>query len=96
MKNQFTTNFKKSILIFKRWNRKSYSVFNTLSKVVKITSLSLSYSIVLLPLQVISQTDTTITKNLDLDEVIVSAQRAPIIYSQLSRLVTTIDQDEIP
>lgn len=95
MKNQFTTNFKKSILIFKRWNRKSYSVFNTLSKVVKITSLSLSYSIVLLPLQVISQTDTTITKNLDLDEVIVSAQRAPVVYSQLARQITTIDQDDI-
>lgn len=95
MKHQFTTNFKKSPLIFKRWNRKSYAVFNTLNKVVKITTLSLSYSIVLLPSQVLSQTDTTITKNLDLEEVIVSAQRAPIIYSQLSRSVTTIDHDEI-
>ena len=82
MKNQFTTNFKKSFLVFKRWNRKGYSVFNTLSKVVKITILALSYCIVLLPLQVLSQTDTTITKNLDLEEVVVSSQRVPLIYSQ--------------
>ena len=95
MKNQFTTNFKKSFLVFKRWNRKGYSVFNTLSKVIKITTLTLSYSIVLLPLQVLSQTDTTVTKNLDLEEVVVSAQKAPVIYSQLSRLITTIDEDEI-
>ena len=95
MKNEFRTNLKKSILVFKKWNRKAYSVFNTLSKVVIITTLSLSYSLVLIPLQVLSQTDTTITRNLDLEEIIVSAQRVPVIYSQLSRFVTTIDEDEI-
>jgi iron complex outermembrane receptor protein len=95
MRNQKRSNFMQSILVFKRWNRKGYAVFNSLRKIVKITTLSLSYSIVLLPLQVLSQTDTSITKNLDLEEVIISAQRAPIIYSQLSRLVSTIDEDEI-
>lgn len=95
MKNQIKAGFKKPTLVFKRWNRKGYAVFNTLKKVVKITSLSLSYSIVLLPLQVLSQTDTTVTKNIGLEEVIVSAQRAPVIYSQLSRLVKTINEDDI-
>lgn len=95
MKNQKRSNFIQSILVFKRWNRKGYAVFNSLRKIVNITTLSLSYSIVLLPLQVLSQTDTSITKNLDLEEVIISAQRAPVIYSQLSRLVSTIDEDEI-
>jgi len=95
MKNQLKPSLKESILIFKRWNRKAYAVFNTLNKIVKITRLSVAYSIVLLPVQVLSQTDTTVTKNLDLEEVIVSAQRAPVIYSQLSRLVTTIDKEEI-
>ncbi|MCK5169965.1 MAG: TonB-dependent receptor, partial [Bacteroidales bacterium] len=95
MKNKIKTSLKESILIFKRWNRKAYSVFNTLKKVIKITTLSLAYSIVLLPTQVLSQADTSITKNLDLEEVIVSAQRAPIVYSQLSRHVTTISNDEI-
>ncbi|MCD4833632.1 MAG: TonB-dependent receptor [Bacteroidales bacterium] len=95
MKNQLKTSLKESIIIFKRWNRKAYAVFNTLNKIVKITRLSVAYSIVLLPVQVLSQTDTTVTKNLDLEEVIVSAQRAPVIYSQLSRFVTTIDKEEI-
>jgi len=95
MRNQVTTNFNKSYVVFKRWNRKGYSVFNTLSKIVKITTLTLSYSIVLLPLQVLSQTDTTVTKNLDLEEIVVSAQKAPVIYSQLSRLITTVNENEI-
>jgi iron complex outermembrane receptor protein len=95
MKNQLKPSLKESILIFKRWNRKAYAVFNTLNKIVKITRLSVAYSIVLLPVQVLSQTDTTVTKNLDIEEVIISAQRAPVIYSQLSRFVTTIDKEEI-
>ncbi|MFC2152461.1 TonB-dependent receptor plug domain-containing protein [Bacteroidota bacterium] len=95
MKNQFTVNKNNEILIFSKWNRKGYSVFNTIRRIVKITTLTLSYSIVLLPLQVLSQTDTTVTKNLDLEEVVVSVQRAPVIYSQLSRMVTTINEDEI-
>jgi len=95
MKNQMNSNFAKSVLVFRKWNRKAYSVFNSLGKLIKITTLSLSYSIVLLPLQVLSQTDTTVTKNLDLEEVVVSAQKAPIIYSQMSRQVLTINDDEI-
>ncbi len=95
MKTQFKTQSENSTLVFKRWNRKSYSVFNSLKKIIKITTLALSYTIVLLPIKVLSQTDTTITKNLDLEEVVVSAQKAPIIYSQLSRMVTVINDDEI-
>ena len=34
MKNQIKSNFMKSILVFKRWNRKGYSVFNSLRKIV--------------------------------------------------------------
>ncbi len=94
MKNQLKSIITKSI-VFKNWNRKGYSVYNTLKKVVKITTLSIAYSILLIPVEVLSQTDTTVTKNLDLDEVIVSAQKAPVIYSQLSRQVTVIKEDEI-
>jgi len=95
MKNQFKAHTEKSILIFSRWNRKSYSVFNTLHKIIKLSTLVLSYSILLIPTVTLSQTDTTITKKLDLDEVIVSAQKAPVIYSQISRLVTVIKDEEI-
>lgn len=95
MKNQIQTGSEKSLVVFKQWKRKGYSVFNTLKKVVKITALALSYSIVMLPLDALSQTDSTVTKNLDLEEVVVSAQKAPVIYSQLSRLVTVVKDEEI-
>ncbi|MCK5028127.1 MAG: TonB-dependent receptor [Bacteroidales bacterium] len=94
MKNQFKSVIIKS-LVFENWNAKNYSVFNTLKKVIKITTLSIAYSILLIPVEVLSQTDTTVTKNLDLDEVIVSAQKAPVVYSQLSRQVTVINENEI-
>ena len=94
MNNQFKSIIIKSF-VFKKWNSKGYSVFNSLKKVIKITSLSIAYSILLLPVDVLSQVDTIVTKNLDLDEVIVSAQKAPVVYSQLSRQVTVIKEDEI-
>jgi len=84
-----------SVLLFRKWNRKAYSVFNSLNKIIKITSISLSYTIVLVPSNLLAQTDTIVAKNIDLDEVIVSAQKAPVVYSQLSRLVTTLNRDEI-
>ena len=60
MKNQIQTSLKQSMVVFKQWNRKGYAVFNTLKKVVKITALALSYSIVMLPLDALSQTDSTV------------------------------------
>ncbi len=95
MKNHLKSKIEKKPLVFKRWNRKAYSVFNTLNRVVRISTLCLAYSIVLVPATVLSQTDTTVTKNLDLEEIVVSAQKAPVIYSQLARQVLTIKSEEI-
>ncbi|MEA2106175.1 MAG: TonB-dependent receptor [Bacteroidota bacterium] len=95
MKSQTLKSVLKKNLIFSEWKRKNYSVFASLNKVVKITTLNLAYTIVLLPIQVLSQTDTSNIKNHDLDEVIVSAQKSPVVYSQLSRIVTTVDDKEI-
>lgn len=95
MKSQTFKSALKKNLIFSEWKRKSYSVFASLNKIVKITTLNLAYTIVLLPIQVLSQTDTSNIKNHDLDEVIVSAQKSPVVYSQLSRIVTTVDDKEI-
>lgn len=94
MRNRFKRQ-SDSQLVFKRWNRKGYSVFNSIKKKIKITTLSLAYSILMLPTPVISQTDTIVTKNIKLDEIIVSAQKAPVVYSQLSRLVFTVSKEEI-
>ena len=81
---------------FNKWSNKNYSVFNTLKRVVRISTLSAAYSIVLLPVQLLAQTDTSkITKNLDLEEVVVSAQRSPVVYSKLARIVTIIDESDV-
>ncbi|HKL08344.1 MAG TPA: TonB-dependent receptor [Bacteroidales bacterium] len=85
----------KKPFIFNQWKRKGYSVFASLHKIIKITTLNLAYSIVLLPIPVLSQTDTSNIRNHDLDEVIVSAQKSPVVYSRLSRIVTTVDNEEI-
>jgi iron complex outermembrane receptor protein len=95
MKNHFNSNQSKSVLVFKRWIGKNYSVFNSLKKVVQITTLSMAYSILLLPMKVLCQTDTSITKNLDLEEIVISAQKAPVVYSKLARQVLSIKSEEI-
>jgi iron complex outermembrane receptor protein len=95
MKSHFNSDKSKSVLVFKRWSGKKYSVFNSLKKVVKITTLSMAYSILLLPMKVLCQTDTSITKNLDLEEIVISAQKAPVLYSKLARQVLSIKSEEI-
>lgn len=92
---QFKLNQKKAILVFNKWNGEKYSVFNSLKKLIKIACLSIAYSIIVLPACVLAQTDTTITKNLDLEEIVVSAQKAPVVYSKLARQVLSIKSEEI-
>jgi len=94
MKNSIKVR-KNSYLVFKRWSRKGYAIFNSLNKVVKITLLSVAYSIVVLTSELIAQNDTLVSKKIDLEEVIVSGQKAPVLYSQLSRIVNTVKKDEI-
>jgi len=86
---------KNAYQVFKRWSRKGYAIFNSLNKIVKITLLSVTYTIVVLTSELIAQNDTLVSKKIDLDEVIVSGQKAPVLYSQLSRIVNTVKKDEI-
>ncbi|MFO8234036.1 MAG: TonB-dependent receptor [Bacteroidales bacterium] len=86
----------KPSLFFKHWQRKSYSVFNTLGKYIKIGTLSFTYSLVMISFPNYAQTDSVeVYKTLDMDEVIVSARRAPVVYSRLSRIVNTLSEDEL-
>lgn len=86
----------KPTLFFKHWQRKGYSVFNTIGKCVKIGALSFAYSMIMITTPNYAQTDTSeVYKTLDMDEIIVSAQRAPVVYSRLSRIVNVISEDEL-
>lgn len=84
---------------FRQWTRKSYAVFNSLGRTIRIGVLSLSYSILVLPGYTQEQPDssrTTATESeLELSEVVVSAQRAPVVQSQLMRVVQVITRAEI-
>ncbi|MFW6043478.1 MAG: TonB-dependent receptor [Marinilabiliaceae bacterium] len=83
-------------LVFKRWQHRNYSVFNTLHREVKIAALASVYFMCLGYLNTFAQTDTSsIANQIRLAEVEVSARRAPALYSEVGRVVTVIPRSEI-
>jgi iron complex outermembrane receptor protein len=93
-----TRSFKKGadMFTFKRWGRKSYSLFNSLKRQVRIGVLLAVYTTVAHPEYVFGQADTSrVNMKVDLDEVEVSAQRAPVAFPQVARMVSVIGKDEI-
>jgi len=84
------------MLTFRRWAGKNYSLFQTLNRQVKITVLLVIYLTVTLPENVFAQTlSTDVSMEYDLDEIKVSAQRSPVTYSQVARIVSVIEREEI-
>lgn len=87
------------VLRFKRWARRSYAVFNSIGRSIRIGVLSLSCSILVLPGHSQEQPDSSRTiateREIDLGEVVVSAQRTPVVQSQLMRVVQVITRAEI-
>lgn len=70
---------------FRRWTRKPYAVFNSLGRLIRIGVLLYSFSILREPCRA-QQSDTLlIQKTLPDDEVVITAQRVPVLASQASR-----------
>jgi len=87
-KSKFTT--------FAKWSRKPFAVFTSLNAIVKISVLSGTLTILSIPEKGYSQQDTIqINKHLDIDEVIVNGERAPEVYSKVSRIVTLIPKNDL-
>ena len=85
-----------TVFTFKRWGRKSYSLFSVIKKPVRIGVLLAVYITVSNPEYGFAQTDTTkVSMEYNLDEVKVSAQRAPVTFSQVARIVSVISREEI-
>lgn len=82
---------------FKRWSRKSWAVFHSLGMKIRIAGLSLVLSATFLPKTVdAQQQDTTILQDpVEMDEVVVTAQRNEVVYSQMARIVEVLDREEI-
>lgn len=81
---------------FKRWGGKSYSLFCAIKKPVRIGVLLAVYTTVAEPELVFAQTDSLkVSMEYNLDEVLIGAQRAPVAFSQVSRIVSVINREEI-
>jgi vitamin B12 transporter len=82
--------------VFRKWGRKNYSLFSILNKVVKISVLPVTYLLAVPSLSVAMEQDTAEVKmQYDLDEVEVTASRVPVIYSQVARVLSVIERQEI-
>ncbi|MBS4012251.1 MAG: TonB-dependent receptor [Bacteroidetes bacterium] len=84
---------------FKHWTRKSYSIFNSLSKTIHIGVLLYTFSILCQPLvaqdSIQNKEITDEIKEEELDEVVISASKAPVLQSELMRVVQVITRKEI-
>lgn len=87
------------VVCFRRWTRKTYAVFNSLGRNIRIGVLSLSCSILVLPGHSQEQPDSSRTAltdhEIELGELVVSAQRTPTVQSQLMRSVQVVTRAEI-
>ena len=86
-----------SVLTFRKWGRKNYSLFRTLHKTIIIGVLSVSYflSTPITALNAAGQDTTEVKMEYDLDEIEISAQRTPAMYSQVARIISVIGREEI-
>lgn len=85
-----------SILTFKKWGRKGYSLFLILNRSVKISVLGVAYLISAPVITVAAEQDTTDVKmQYDLDEIEVTAQRSPALYAEVARIISVIERKEI-
>ena len=84
------------VIVFKRWGRKGYSLFRVLKKIVVIAVIPVAYHTSAKAVEPSVRNDTSkVTMHVGLDEIEVSAQRAPVTFSQAARIVTVITKDEI-
>lgn len=86
---------------FRKWGRKGYSVFQSMHKVVRIGSLSVSYLLFAIPsnaernMMIVGHDTISPMMDIVAKEVVVSAQRAPVAFSQVARIVKVIGKEEI-
>ncbi len=96
MKKVIKIHNRAEVFTFKRWGRKAYSLFSVLKQPVRIGVLMVAYTSVSEPELLFAQTDSSkVSMEYNLDEVEVSAQRAPVAFSQVARIVSVISREEI-
>lgn len=93
MKNESL--IKQKTFAFRQWSRKRFAVFNSLKLVIKISVMSVAYTLIN-PQETKAQGDTAQSiKTVELDDVEVSGQRAPVVSSQMVRVVSVVTRSEV-
>ena len=90
----------KETVRFRRFERRNYSAFRSMHKVINIGVVSASTLLFALPANAqaqkpVEQTQQSASTQVDLDEVEVTASRAPIALNQATKIVTVIPAQEI-
>ncbi|MCL6103521.1 MAG: TonB-dependent receptor [Bacteroidetes bacterium] len=91
----------KPAFTFKKWGRKGFSIFSSMHKVVQIATLSTIYLTFATPANaersLLVATNDTLQpiKEQEVEEVVVSAQRIPVAFSQTARIVQVIGKEEL-
>ncbi len=89
------------VATFRKFGRKGYSAFQSMHKAVRIGCLSVSYLLFAIPsnaernLMVVGPDTISSMKNIEVEPIVVSAQRAPVAFSQVARIVKVIGKEEI-
>lgn len=85
-----------SPIVFKRWSKKKFAVFNSLKKCITIGVLAFTYNIVAVPKQSRAQGDTLAVKtNRQLDEITVSDDRPALLMPSVARNVSVLNKTDI-
>lgn len=82
---------KQKLICFRQYSRKKFAAFNSLGKVIKISTLCAACSLIVSPVQ--GQTkgeNDSVSKKLDLEEVEVVGQKSTILLNELPRMVELI------
>lgn len=92
-KNKF---IQKKAVTFRKWDNTNYAAFNSLKRVVRIGTLSAAYLLFANPDAASAQeADTRVSRNYDLETIDVTSEELPESFSDISRVVVSINQKEI-
>lgn len=88
--------FSNMVKRFTKWSHKGYGVFESFKTVVTIGVLPFSYCLLAMPMATFAQPDSVaVTKNVDIEEVVVNARKKASTYSELTRVVRVVTREEL-
>jgi len=97
MNNFLTTIFsKRKQLLFRKFSRKNYAAFCSMHKVVHISRLAVTYSIIVSPVHVFAQSDSAyFSKVINIEEVEISGQKEKPAFDEMPRIISIVTSKEI-